>query len=90
MNETETKAPVEAPAKPQRAANDRIPALLAIATLAAFFAYLLGVTFLPVSTDAGVVNLAIGWLGGSASTVIAYYFGSSAGRDLKPDATADK
>jgi hypothetical protein len=25
------------------------------------------------------VNIAIGWLGGTASTVVSYYFGSSAG-----------
>lgn len=87
MSDTETE---QVPAKTAKGSNERIPALLAVTTLGGFFAYLLGVTFLPVSTDAGIVNLGIGWLGGSASTVIAYYFGSSAGRDLKPDATPDK
>jgi primase-polymerase (primpol)-like protein len=36
-----------------------------------------------ISADIGLVNVAIGWLGGTASTVVAYYFGSSSGSKQK-------
>ena len=38
------------------------------------------VTFLPTSpvADKTFISVAVGWLGGTASTVIAYYFGDSA------------
>ena len=63
--------------------KDRVPAVLAILTMVSFFGYIGGVTFLAdsVMADAGFLNLAVGWLGGTASTVVAYYFGSSAGQD---------
>ena len=56
---------------------------LAILTMVSFFGYIGGVTFWShaVMADPGFLNLAIGWLGGTSSTVIAYYFGSSAGQD---------
>lgn len=64
--------------------KDRVPATLALLTLIAFFGYIGLVTFSPLAVvKSDFINLALGWLGGSASTVIAYYFGSSAGRDRK-------
>jgi hypothetical protein len=49
-----------------------------------FFGYIAAVTFWPggIAADIGFINIAVGWLGGTASTVVAYYFGSSA--DSKP------
>tara|TARA_R100000808_G_scaffold5527_1_gene16758 strand:- start:2517 stop:3023 length:507 start_codon:yes stop_codon:yes gene_type:complete len=69
--------------KRQAAIKDRIPGVLAVLTMISFFSYIGGVTFWShaVMADPGFLNLAIGWLGGTASTVIAYYFGSSAGQD---------
>lgn len=63
--------------------KDRVPAILAVLTMVSFFGYIGGVTFWShaVMADPGFLNLAIGWLGGTSSTVIAYYFGSSAGQD---------
>ena len=67
--------------------KDRTPSILAYATLSMFLCYIAGVTFFPLLRMQGVmldkefVSLALGWLGGTASTVIAYYFGSSAGQD---------
>jgi hypothetical protein len=59
-----------------------VKAVLAVVTMLAFFCYIGLVTFTPVSDfKSDFVNLALGWLGGTASTVIAYYFGSSAGQD---------
>jgi uncharacterized membrane protein (DUF485 family) len=62
------------------ALRDNVPALLAIVTLVSFFAYIGMVTFLPTSpvADKTFISVAVGWLGGTASTVIAYYFGDSA------------
>jgi hypothetical protein len=61
-----------------------VKAVLALLTLVAFFAYVGLVTFAPVSdVKSDFVNLALGWLGGTASTVVAYYFGSSAGQDAE-------
>lgn len=67
----------------QMTVKDRVPAILAILTMVSFFGYIGGVTFWShaVMADPGFLNLAIGWLGGTSSTVIAYYFGSSAGQD---------
>jgi len=67
--------------------KDKIPAVLAVLTMVAFFGYIGLVTFLPaaVMADVGFVNIAVGWLGGTASTVVAYYFGSSSGSDKMID-----
>lgn len=66
------------------ALNDKTPAILAYGTMAAFFGYIGGVTFLSTpDTDMDFIYLALGWLGGTASTVIAYYFGSSSGSAKK-------
>mgnify|MGYP006970131617 FL=1 len=69
--------------KRQMTVKDKVPALLAVLTMTSFFGYIGGVTFWShaVMADPGFLNLAIGWLGGTSSTVIAYYFGSSAGQD---------
>lgn len=59
-----------------------VKAALALITMVAFFGYIGLVTFTPLSEmKSDFVNLALGWLGGTASTVVAYYFGSSAGQD---------
>jgi|TARA_R110002126_G_scaffold63234_1_gene162150 hypothetical protein len=59
------------------ASNSKVPAILAITTVAAFFSYIGFVTFVDHNADIGLINVAIGWLGGSASAVISYYFGAS-------------
>lgn len=71
--------------KRQVAMKDHVPSVLAVLTLVAFFGYIGAVTFWPqsVSADIGFINIAVGWLGGTASTVVAYYFGSS--NDGKPE-----
>tara|TARA_R110000822_G_scaffold59289_1_gene147982 strand:+ start:265 stop:753 length:489 start_codon:yes stop_codon:yes gene_type:complete len=61
--------------------GSRVPAILAITTVTAFFAYIGFVTFVPNDADIGLINVAIGWLGGSASAIISYYFGASATPD---------
>jgi len=68
--------------KRQMIVKDKTPAVLAVLTLASFFGYIGVVTFLPSGVIDGrmdFINLAVGWLGGSATSVVAYYFGSSAG-----------
>ena len=70
--------------KRQIALGDHTPTVLAILTMLAFFGYIGAVTFLPTpNADIGLVNVAIVWLGGTASTVVAYYFGSSSGSKQK-------
>jgi len=70
--------------KRQIALGDHTPTVLAILTMTAFFGYIGAVTFLPTpNADIGLINVAIGWLGGSSSTVVAYYFGSSSGSKQK-------
>ena len=65
--------------------KDSTPTILAISTLVAFFGYIGAVTFVDHTADLGLINVAVGWLGGSASAVISYYFGASAttGSDSK-------
>jgi hypothetical protein len=58
--------------------KDATPTVLAMGTLLAFFSYIGAVTFLAPDADLGLINVAVGWLGGSASAVISYYFGASA------------
>lgn len=73
--------------KRQIALKDHTPTALAIMTMVSFFAYIGAVTFHPAArgADIGFINIAVGWLGGTASTVIAYYFGSSSGSDKKDE-----
>lgn len=72
--------------------GDKIPAVIAILTMVSFFAYIAAVTFVPAARDAdiGFINIAVGWLGGTASTVVAYYFGSSSGSAKKDKMLGDK
>jgi hypothetical protein len=65
--------------------GDHTPTILALMTMVSFFGYIGAVTFVPEArnADIGFINIAVGWLGGTASTVIAYYFGSSSGSDKK-------
>jgi hypothetical protein len=62
----------------QAALKDSTPTILAIGTLLSFFGYIGAVTFIDHTADLGLINVAVGWLGGSASAVISYYFGASA------------
>lgn len=76
--------------KRQIALGDHTPTVLAILTMLAFFGYIGAVTFFPSPhADIGLVNVAIGWLGGTASTVVAYYFGSSSGSKQKNEFIKD-
>ena len=72
--------------------GDKIPAVIAILTMVSFFAYIGAVTFWDAArgADVGFVNIAVGWLGGTASTVVAYYFGSSSGSAKKDKMLGDK
>lgn len=72
--------------------GDKIPAILAVMTMVSFFAYIGAVTFWDAArgADVGFINIAVGWLGGTASTVVAYYFGSSSGSDKKDQMMVDK
>lgn len=65
--------------------KDKTPAILAYGTMLSFFGYIGAVTFYPMTTTADMdfIYLALGWLGGTASTVVAYYFGSSSGSKEK-------
>jgi len=57
--------------------------VLAVITMTVFLGYIIAVTFIPIQTDLGLVNIAFGWLGGTASTIVSYYFGSSTGSKEK-------
>jgi hypothetical protein len=57
--------------------QDKTPRTLGILVVGTFLAYAIYATYLDPS--AGTINLIIGWLGGVATSVITYYFGSSAG-----------
>ena len=57
--------------------KDMTPTVLAVGTLLAFFGYIGAVTFIDHTADLGLINVAVGWLGGSASAVISFYFGAS-------------
>lgn len=71
--------------------GDHIPSVLAVMTMVAFFGYIGAVTFSEAarSADIGFINIAVGWLGGTASTVVAYYFGSSSGSAKKDKMLGD-
>ena len=73
----------------EMAVKDRTPSHLAYATLAMFLGYIAAVTFLPLYTpvhlDKEFINIALGWLGGTASTVVASYFGSSSSSARKDE-----
>jgi polyferredoxin len=62
--------------------NSWIAKFISIVTVLFFFGYIAGVTFYPVfccnhPINMEFVNLAIGWIGGVATTVITFFFGSS-------------
>ena len=64
------------------AVKDRTPAILGICTVVAFFAFIGAASFMPSAVIEGrmdFIMLAIGWLGGVATSVYSYYFGSSKG-----------
>jgi hypothetical protein len=66
-------------------AEDWIPKFIAVTTVLAFFIYIGLVSFYPFTVPPNMefVNLAIGWIGGIATSVISYYFGSSVGSTQK-------
>jgi hypothetical protein len=72
-------------------ANDWIPKFIAFTTIIVFFGFIGLVTFYPFATRPNMefVNLAIGWIGGIASAVVSYYFGSSSGSEAKNSIIAD-
>jgi hypothetical protein len=65
--------------------KDHVAPILAIITVVAFLSYAIAVTFIPHKADLGLINVIFGWLGGTTSTIIAYYFGSSHGSEKKND-----
>lgn len=58
---------------------------IACVTTVAFFLYIALVTFYPFNRPLNMefINLAMGWIGGVATSVITFYFGSSSGSDEK-------
>lgn len=58
-----------------------IAKFIAIATIITFYGYIAMVTFNPFDNKLNIefVNLAMGWIGGVATAVISFYFGSSSG-----------
>ena len=65
--------------------KDWTPRFIAVLAIFSFFTYIGLVTFFPFSTKPNMefVNLAMGWVGGVATSVVSYYFGSSSGSDQK-------
>lgn len=52
--------------------------IIAILTITGFLGYIFCITFLPADDNpAEIVNLILGWLGGTVSAVISFYFGAS-------------
>lgn len=68
------------------ALKDRIPGILAISVTAGFF-WLLGVMiFKPIPVaNSGLMNVMLGSLGTAWISIVAYYFGSSAGSAAKTE-----
>jgi hypothetical protein len=67
--------------------KDWTPRFIAMLTITSFFSYIGMVTFFPFTTPPNMefVNLAIGWIGGVATSVVSYYFGSSSGSKGKDE-----
>jgi len=65
--------------KREMVVKDWTPRFIAILTIVSFFSYIGMVSFYPFNTQPNMefVNLAIGWIGGVATSVVSYYFGSS-------------
>jgi hypothetical protein len=71
--------------------KDRTPAIIGTLTVLCFFGFIGYASFVPSSVVEGrmdFIMLAIGWLGGTATSVITYYFGSSKGSKDKTAALA--
>lgn len=66
---------------------DWTPKFIALITITSFFTYIGLVTFYPFERPLPMefVNLAIGWIGGVATAIVSYYFGSSSGSKEKLD-----
>ncbi len=72
----------------ETAVKDKTPAILGILTITAFFAFIGAASFMPSAVIEGrmdFIMLAVGWLGGVATSVYAYYFGSSSGSKQKTE-----
>lgn len=70
----------------QIAMGDITPAILAVLVVGAFFSFIGFAAFAPWAVIDGrmeFIMLAVGWIGGIASSVILYYFGSSSGSAKK-------
>jgi len=67
--------------------TDWTPKFIALITITSFFTYIGLVTFYPFEHPLPMefVNLAIGWIGGVATAIVSYYFGSSSGSKHKSD-----
>jgi hypothetical protein len=59
-------------------AKDWTPKVIALLTISGFLGYIFSVTFLPADENPPeIVNLILGWLGGTVSAIISFYFGAS-------------
>lgn len=64
-----------------------IAKFIAVITIVTFYGYIAMVTFYPFENKLNMefVNLAMGWIGGVATAVITFYFGSSSGSAEKTE-----
>ena len=63
-------------------AKDWTPRIIAITLVAGFLAYIFMITVAdPDQNPSEIVNLVLGWLGGTTSAVISFYFGASNTKD---------
>jgi hypothetical protein len=67
----------------EAAVRDWTPRVLGVVAVLSFLLYAVWATHLDPSV--GTINLVIGWLGGIATSVMTYYFGSSAGSARKTE-----
>jgi hypothetical protein len=75
----------------QTDANDQTPALMGVAILAGFFAAFAAMLFVPFpDASKEALFILLGVLGGMASSITNYYFGSSTSSDLKTKIMARK
>jgi hypothetical protein len=69
--------------------TDGVAGFIAILTVTFFFAYVSLITYLSYKTtgaiDLALVNLVIGYVGGLASAIVMFYFGTSKGSNDKND-----
>ncbi len=65
-------------------AKDWTPRIIAITLVAGFLGYIFMITVAdPEDNPLEIINLVLGWLGGTTSAIISFYFGASNTKDDK-------